>query len=447
MQERDINLRPFIIPLIARWNIIALVALVLALVGALLSLVLSPGYTATADTLIRPMQSRPSFDPRFPNDTSETTVRATDQGRQKALTALAVSTLLEDRVLDVLPENLVPEGYEPGVLAQRFRVSVQGEIIRISSTHKDEQSARMLADTWAQAYVNMVNTVYSGVVLDQVEKELTDAQTRYDESQKALEEFIQTNDLTALNRQIEIIQTLLSDSRASTLEQFRKYLERARDKEDFLLDAREAQRQIDEGQTGNLGNVLIALTLRSQAGVDVSSPFQLQLQSLDELDDDHITVADVDELIGIAEDQRDDLVQQHQQLARDAASGDVESIALPLILRDDYEQQLRNLEMQLEQQTALQQLLTQNRDIALETLTTLKKKLDEQQVTQGFTENQMIYIGTTVSPPRVVRALAKNIALGFLAGVVLSIGGVLMYDVIRPRFATLYVEATSRKAQ
>ncbi|NJO08134.1 MAG: hypothetical protein HC876_22950, partial [Chloroflexaceae bacterium] len=374
MDERDINLRPFILPLVARWNVIALVAFGVALVGALLSFVLAPGYTATADTLIRPMQTRPSFDPRFPNQDTEEAVRSTDQGRQKALTALAVSSLLEERVLDVLPENLMPEGYEPGVLARKFSVSVQGEIIRISSTHKDEQSARTLADTWAQAYVDMVNTVYSGVVLDQVAKELGDAQTRYDESQKALEAFIQTNDLTALNRQIEILQTLLADSRASTLEQFRKYLERARHKEDFLLEAREVQRQIEVGQTGNLGNILIALTLRSRFGANASSPFQLQLQRLDELDDDHITVADVDELIGIAEEQRDDLVQQHQQLARDATSGDVESIALPLTLRDDYEQQLRDLQVQLEQQTARQQLLTQSRDIALETLTTLKKK-------------------------------------------------------------------------
>jgi uncharacterized protein involved in exopolysaccharide biosynthesis len=442
LEEQEIDLRPFILPLVARWKLIALGTLLLMLLLMSRVVLFPQPFNATADTLVKPRQSQPTFDPRFPNETADTaSAAASSQNREKALTALAQSALLEDRVIPDLPPELLGENYEAGSLANRFRVNVEGELIRISAAHREENGARLLADTWARAYVNLVNEIYSGVVVEQVEEELQQAQQRYEVAQQELEDFILSNDLTALNRQIEILQTLLSHSRTSTLEQFSEYLRRARQKEDFLLDAQDLRRQLQADQTGNLGNIVAAMRVRARLGEGGSLPVQLQLDSLEPLEEDRISVADIDTMMEIAEQEKEELVQTHHQLARDATTGDVETIALPLELRDEYEQDLRELNMQVAQKNARQNLLTQNRDIALDTLNTLKRKLDEQRVSQGFTENQLVFIGTTVRPPDVMSEVVKNAAIGFALGLFLSIAGVITLDVIRPRVAALQQEA------
>lgn len=435
MEEQEIDLRPYILPLVARWKLIILITLGVALLFGLKTYLTPPVHSATSSVLIRSQQSRPNFDPRFPNQ--NISANASDQGRQKALTELATSSLLEEQVLPLLPAEALPDDYQSGDIANRFKVDVEGELIRITTKDEDPELAHTVVNIWTQTYVSQVNTIYSGIVLDQVEEELTAAQERYDKAQQTLENFVLTNDLTPLNRQIEILNTLLAHSRSSTLEQFSTFLGRARGKQEYLLSLKETQRRLQAGQTGNLSNILLALNMRPSG----SAPFQLQLDSLDVLDKDRITSADIDVLIGLAEQERDDLVEQHHQLARDSISGDVETIALPLELRDAYEQQVRELQMQVEQQNAQQMLLTQNRDIALSTLSTLKTKLDEQRVSQGFTENQLVFIGTTIETPRLVPIMIKQTAIGLVVGLFLGVGWVLVYYVIRPGFAKLYTEA------
>lgn len=435
MEEQEIDLRPYILTFLHHWRIIILVSLGCACVAALTVVVQPQPSMATADTLVRPSQAQPSFDPRFPNvEEAEGNVAGASRGREQALEALARSLIIEERILDELPPDLLEGTYRPGSLANRFNVDVQGELIRISTGHIDAEVARMLADTWARGYVRLVNEVYNEQMLPSVERELTRSQQRYDDTQQELEDFLATTDLIALNRQVATLENVLNRSQEVTNALFRQYLRQGEALSGLLHDSSTFHQQVVAGQAGYLANSLASLSLRTRlvgmGGVETDetmqeTPFDLHIQFLDAVARDQMSEDDAEALVRLVEAQQTEWFDAAAETAGAVIDGAPGQTVLPREQREQYEEDLAKLYQQVEQQNARKTLLTQRRDIALATLKTLQQKLDEQRVAQGFSDNQMVFIGTTVEPPHILKPLVVRGILGMMAGFLIASGFVV----------------------
>ncbi|NJN65439.1 MAG: hypothetical protein HC884_01375 [Chloroflexaceae bacterium] len=431
LEEREIDLRPYVLVFLQHWRIIILVSLGWACIAALTMVVRPQPYTATADTLVRPSQAQPNFDPRFPNVVDEQgNVSGGSKSREQALEALAKSLIIEERILDELPSEFFDGAYRPGSLANRFNVDVQGELIRISTRHTDAEAARTLADTWARGYVRLVNEIYNEQMLPSVERELAQSQKRYDDSQQALEDFLATTDLIALNRQIETLEGVLKDSQDANIALFHQHLVQGQTFNALRNDIATFRGQVAAGQSGYLANSLAALSLRTRlvgmggaAGEEPAQdapPFDLHIQFPDAVSRDQMSVDDVEALARLVEVQRTRWLTAAVELAQAVVAGAPGHMALPREQRNQYEQDLAKLYQQVEQENARKTLLTQQRDITLATLKTLQQKLDEQRVAQGFSDNQMVFIGTTVEPPQTLKPLVVRGGLGLVIGFLVS---------------------------
>ncbi len=104
---------------------------------------------------------------------------------------------------------------------------------------------------------------------------------------------------------------------------------------------------------------------------------------------DGATIADIDALIQVLQQRHDAILEQSQQYAQALNTGEDSKINLPLALRTTHEQHLNELKKQYEQQSAMFQLLQLRRNLALNPLSILDRKLDEQRVAQGAPEVQV----------------------------------------------------------
>jgi uncharacterized protein involved in exopolysaccharide biosynthesis len=434
--ESEIDLRPYILAVLHRWRLIVLFGMVLGLVALLVTLLQPPTYTATADVLIFPVRSQLEFDPRF--TTSDAPDDVSTLAWQQALSRLAESGVLEERVRSDLPSNLVDQDSadQPGSLVGRIRVSTEGNLLHLQATAADGQEAKILVDTWAQAYVSLVNELYgSDTGLSQeVEEQLVTAQERYENAQQELETFIGTSQLVPIEEQIDVIESLLEGSREANQALYTEYLSRTHALELVLRDAQTLREQTEAGASDDLANSLALLALRARTVGNVQLPVELRFDDPGTLTQaTGSTVDDLSALISVLQQRQQELAAESQQLAQTIAGGAGTTAALTAEQRSAYEEQLAALQQQKEQQVARQNFLRQRRDLAFESLTILQRKLDEQRIAQGTSQVEVRLIGSVIEPlPSIVSRLILNSAIAMFVGVFLGVLLVIGMEIIRP---------------
>jgi len=434
--ESEIDLRPYILAVLHRWRLILLVGIVLGLVALLITLLQSPTYTATADVLIFPMRSQLEFDPRF--TTSDALDDVSTLARQQALARLAESGVLAERVHSDLPADLIDQDLadQPGSLVGQIEVSTEGNLLHLQATAADGQEAKILVDTWAQAYVSLVNELYgSDTGLSQeVEEQLVAAQERYESVQQELETFVGTSELIPIEQQIAVLNSLLQGSREANQTLYTEYLSRTHALELVLRDAQTLREQAEAGASDDLANSLSLLALRTRTVGDVQLPVELRFDDPGALTQvTGPTVDDLNALISILQQRQQELVVESQQLAKAIASGDGTTAALTAEQRGAYEEQLTMLQQQREQQIARQNFLQQQRDLAFDSLTILQRKLDEQRIAQGTSQVEVRLVGSVIEPlPSIVLRLVLNSAVAMFVGVFLGVLLVIGMEIIRP---------------
>jgi uncharacterized protein involved in exopolysaccharide biosynthesis len=431
--EEEIDLRPYFDALIRQWRTIAIVAGAAVVCAVLLAVVLPRSYTASGDVLILPSRTQLTFDPRFV--TNNNTLGTDIASRRQALLALAGSQALEAAVRPQLPPEVVGEEYKPGALAGRIKVDSEGDLLHLEASGADAESAQALADTWAQTYVRTVNDLYGAniTLIQQLETQQADAQKRYDDAERELETFIGESSIVRVGDQISMTVELLDASRAGTQQLYQQYLTQTRELEAALQDAETLREQVAAGQSEGLANSLAALALRARITGDASLPIDLRFDNPGELaQGNSASLADLDTLIAVLSQRRDAVLAQSQQLAETIEHGTGSGLSPEA--RATYVNRLSELNREYEQQQAQMKLLEQRRDLALESLVILQRKLDEQRVAAGAPEVQVRFIGTTVTPPRsvLVRAILYGGAAAF-AGCFLGILFVLGMAIVRPR--------------
>jgi hypothetical protein len=300
-----------------------------------------------------------------------------------------------------------------------------------------------LAEVWGNTYVQAVNELYSrdNDMLQELETQLASAQQRYDDSQQQVEGFLGSSAIVQVSQQISATLGLLDESRLGIQSQYAQYLTQARVLEATLHDAETLRQQLAAGQTEGLANGLAALSLRVRAIGDAQLPIDLRFDDPNNLvRSAAVTLGDLSALITTLRQRRDALMDQSQQFAQTLSEDKADTQAsggLTPALRETYVQRLSALNQQSEQQLAKLKLLRQQRDLALDSIAILQRKIDEQRVALGTPEVQVRFISAVVAAPRplFMRMVLYGTAAAF-AGAYLGVLLVLGQMILWPRLSS-----------
>jgi len=265
LPEDEIDLREYVLVLVAWWREIVLIAVGVALIAALavlaLRLIISPFYESSATVAIARTQSNITFDTRFTTLSAEdaASLQQGSAARRAALLGLVVNGAVAQAVIDQLGDLLDEEERNPAALLANERVSAElvggsgnqavSDLIRITVKADSAPKAAAIVNAWAENYVTQVNRIYGqvpGELVASIASELTNAQTEYNSAQSELEAFVASNQVDRLGRLIvekqDIIASLQSAQANNRLLAFQKEQEAKRALVSALIEADTASR-------------------------------------------------------------------------------------------------------------------------------------------------------------------------------------------------------------
>lgn len=143
-------------------------------------------------------------------------------------------------------------------------------------------------------------------------------------------------------------------------------------------------------------------------------------------------------MISVLAQRRDQLSAQAAEIAAAIASGGAASSGQDAATLTRYSDQLATLNSTFEQLDAQKTRLTQQRDLARDTLMLLQKKRDEQEVARSSPQIEVRFISANIEPKS--STTGQLVLMGGVAGViglVLSIVLALLLDVVIPALRRL----------
>ncbi len=222
--DDEIDLRKYIDILIARWReivVITAAVVVVAAAGLLGARALqSPAYRADASVAIIRTQTEVNFDDRFTTSSGQTGPSDVNS-RRNALLGLVFSGSIAERVAAQLQGQLDSSLLAPAALLETIEArlgsdgarNTQSDLIIISAEANSPSIAAAIANAWAQEYVTEVNRIYGQVpdeMIASVQAELDQARITYEQAQRALEQFLTTSPLNALQREVQETQQAIA---------------------------------------------------------------------------------------------------------------------------------------------------------------------------------------------------------------------------------------------
>jgi uncharacterized protein involved in exopolysaccharide biosynthesis len=338
--------------LFRQWRIIFAVIFVLVTAVAIITLITPKTYQARALVATTKVSSTVSFDTAIQTLYEEqlpTTVRMVDpQARLQSYVQLVKNPAIAQTVIDELGNRLPEEVRSISSLLKMVKgnVAAKSDSIEILVTYKDPVLAADLANTWAGAYVDHVNAIYSGEGTDEVyqsvQRQTAEAKSEYDQAQSALESFLAANQANEYQRQIDEQQTMIdsfsmartlsastiiSNTMVSQLAAFNEqvgnlstqlaeaYIE-SRQADQMLLDARNMRDQVQSGGSGAANSNTLALTLlKSQVFATNEVAPNLIVQTTPATMTPEEMTADLDSLIVTLENRGSELTDQIQTLS------------------------------------------------------------------------------------------------------------------------------------
>jgi len=484
--------------LIQGWRLIVLGGLLAggAALGA--SFLLPPTYQAEAALVMTHTLISPDFETKIKTISEAEaalllrTARDLD-ARRKALVRLVENAQLAREVIQSLGDQLPEDLRTPAKLLRTVEGRNEGDTIVIRVEHSDPEVAAAVANAWAEAYERHVNAIYGETTPtnpEAVTELVTEARSRYEEAQRALEAFLARNRIEELKRLIgekTALRGTLVDarktSRTSTVQaevqerlaRLREAYLRQRSVQELLENARALRAQLEdtlEG-TGALTSALPLLLLKIQAFAAVTEmpsaglfnlgqltetqldrlksrtvpvALQLSLPALSDLASSAEAVRrDVDTLIatleaqdqaleGTIHEQANRLLQlqgygflQEQGLS---SEGQGASLSDPFeLLIVQLEGEINELQAKLEAEQAKKLELTRTRDLAWQTYDTLVAKAEEVTVASTLRGREVEFAAPAAVPAEpVAPKKLLNGALGGFLGLLIALGLVLLAE-------------------
>ncbi len=210
--EDELDLREYIGVLVKHWKLIALVTFLAAFSAGVASFLIPPTYEAQAGVVVVKSKMDITFDPKIKTLTEEDLAvagarQAVDlEARRQTFAGLVQNGAIAAQVIQELGDKLDEEEREPARLLEMVEgeIKERSDLIQIKVRARDPLKAADIANAWARAYEQHVNTIYSGVPesYSSVQNELAEAKDEYQQAEDALTAFIAANRIDDLNRLI-----------------------------------------------------------------------------------------------------------------------------------------------------------------------------------------------------------------------------------------------------
>jgi len=403
---------PLIDAILRRWWLVVGSALVSALIMSWLAISRLPTYTATAHILVIPSY----------NLISETLFET----HKQTLVSLATHPLLEGKVIKLLRKS---EKTASGELLEQITVSLNGNLIQVSSSATAQEEAMNLVTTWSKEFIAFANEVYTvnqqlGVRLEQ---ELDNARRRYDIAQTNVETFLSQGKLIRAEQEVQRIKRLLETANIADSEPVARYVQLERELELLILDARTLRDYIMNNQITSveLENIASIIVLRVRQ-INEHYNDLLLVTSLQE-DETSYNIDRLNQLITNLEKEYQKLQQKTKQIVAPAALGTIQ------ILHD----QLAASQAEVERVRAQYSSLLHERDVALGRMNAVSQQIEQlQDITNPPIPFTFHYLGHTVTTADSVlsrRTILTQAAIGALLGASVSLVIVFTLELFRFR--------------
>jgi capsular exopolysaccharide synthesis family protein len=460
------------------YRFVLLCTLLAGLLGLAISLATPRTYEAESRVALVRTGTLVNFDPRIKtvSDVLDPSVAADQTARRKGLGVLAEDAEIASSVANALGSRLTEDERQISALTENVDVVMDGDVIRIKARSMAPEAAALIANAWAAEYERRINTIYSETPLSLAEvKSQEDAARRdYDAKEAALAAYLRTNPTDALERQRAEKQAII-DSLKSGGEKGTSYLDsliRARQavlnqqaaaKPQRLADLYTLQNKIDRllGDAAALRTRLsasgpavarrddLALLLLEASAFSTWTSLPMNLQVPMEQLAPGLSPADslqgVDDLMAALTERRKaasveiaalsrELMENAGQETRDAQAQALDKLTayaaanVPIsTVITDIEKDVNDLQAQLEQERAGLRELTQARDLAWTTYTTLATKSAEVAVAEQ-SKGSVVRLAATATPPDrpVAPRLGQNLMLSLVLGLALGLTIVLL---------------------
>lgn len=402
--DDEIDLRVYIDVLRQRRLMVIGIPAVFVAVAAVLSFFFLPSvYEATTGLVIRKARTEVQFASNIRTEFNEDVQGKGVEARREALQALATSRAVAAQVIEHLGDQL-PEGERRiDTLLDSINSERTGDLLTIQVQHTDPELAATLANTWVEVYSEYVNPLFSGVAQNPntLNQEVEKAEQNYQEAEEALVQFLADNPIPRLEHEISDLQKRID-----------KHYTDLRWLDNLIDDVEALQAQLDQDVASTmpttLGNSLAVVFLRAR-GFTASSGAQLDTQL--QLDPAAWATSPAD----VTSWQRElDALLTVLTARRAELSQTVQS--------KKWEQQLLALQSELERYRARKEELSETRNLAWNTFTSLRRKYFEVKVATEAPDLQVsiaMHADVPEEPVRPRKALnmALAAALGVMAGV------------------------------
>lgn len=449
-----IDLRAYILVLVKFWPVIVGMVLVAVLAAAGLTLSRPAAYEASASVVITESRAELSLVPEF--KTSSEGLPTNADARRNALIGLVKNPTIAAEVIARLGDTLPIELRNVADLVEAVEGTGTGDLITISVRAQDPAVAMAVANAWGAEYERHINQLY-GVIVESAEavrRQSERAKADYDAAQSALVTFAGANRIAELEMAIKETQDIITATAkvqvegrlAAFTEEHAERVETLASLHDTRLrlgslldDARALEAQLAGGGDADAASNALALTLlKAQAyasSADMPANLQVQLSPSDA--SASAQVADVRALMAAIETRIADLDAaiaaweqgQTEEVTLQALTGEgaLDPIIAPLHAR------LRALQADLEAERATLQELTQTRDLAWETYTTVARKVAEMNVGAAV-QGTVVRLAAPAALPTepVSRKLMQTAALAGAVAFMLAVGVAFVTNLLNP---------------
>ena len=425
--DDEIDLRPYITSIIQRWQQILILAVILAVVGVGISLILPRKYESAATILLTRSRPTLSLAEQFPtvNEPVDSSLR------MNALLSLAQSDALTMETLNSLGDKLPAEDREIEALKKHVQIGSQGDAIVVTATAKDPILAADIANTWANQVVSAINLAYSGAQLPpEIQTQLASAQIEYQGAQTALETSMQDNQKAFLQARVDEAQNLLDKLTLDRTNQVAYYTQR-KGTMDQVENQAAALKQLLQNGSGSaaagVGDAIAVLKARASvfgANQPNSSPpsagsemiINLQLpEAATTGGTPDAYIKDLDNLIQLAKNEMANADENLKNLGQEVIQGQ----GYDLISQTAA--QVQNLQTQLERVQARERELTSQRDLTWKAYQALAQKQTEIKTT--VPTSAQVTLAVQAIPPQkpTSRGTIRNVLIAGVLGLIVGV--------------------------
>lgn len=400
--EDEIDLKPYFLAVWQNWQSIAALSVLLATLLGLYQFITIPQFEAQQLVVVQVSGS---------NDIL------------LDIEKLATSEDVEIQVVDGLRAiNALPPNYQVGMLKSQVEVERNGIFLRIIARADTTEKAQQLMRLWKNALIKVITETFSrdDPAISLTQRQLEQAQARYQEAQTALEEFIITSELNIASQEVSRLNDLIESFRRAAFTQLNEYLTRRNEIDLILRDAYILRSRLVSDGSDDVANATAALLLYTRNLSERSNQIILQFDS-SIVATTEISVDSVERLIQSLEEEYRALSLEIEKLKSETN----------VALFQDLNKQLRAAQLRFEQLNTRYKVLTWERDLLSNKVEQLRQRLEELQAERPIISIREVRTDEIVTrSPRLLSLLLYS-TLGGVAGVILGIGFIVGREAIR----------------